>query len=197
MTFEADRDAGNKRASDMHLTAQLTELKTQAVLMTAEDGTQAYSALNAWSLGLVHADSDTAYSTQDAEAVEIVMHMSSDYSGRSGDAAPITYTVNDANGQTLLQAGAGDDALLSRFTESAVMATATTGYDQTDLSISAQAYMTADGTDMVRITLSNNAMAPAENPVIYAYALDLEMPSYTIALSDGTLSIDHRWTVTV
>ena len=83
MTFEADRDSGDKRASDMHLTAQLTELKTQAVLMVAEDGTQAYSALNAWSLGLIHADNDTAYATQDAEAVEIVMHMSSDYSGRS------------------------------------------------------------------------------------------------------------------
>ena len=197
MTFEADRDEKNKRASDMHLTAQLTELKTQAVLMTADDGSQAYSALNAWGLGLVYADSNTVYTAQDAEAVEIVMHMSSDYSGRSAQGTPVTYTVNDANGQMLLQSTAGDGTLLSRFTKSAVMATATTGYDQTDLSIMANAYSAADGTAMVRITLSNNAMSPAENPIIYAYAQDLETPTYTLALSDGTLSIDHRWTVTV
>lgn len=197
MTFEAARDEGGQKAQDMNLTATITQLKTQAVLMTGADGSATLSAMNAWGYGLRNADNGTLLTKAPAALFEITMDLNGstrkDISAK--DQKHAEYTVRTLSGDVLLMDDAGHQAL-SRFTSGTTPATADTGYGAADLSIMARTYLTSDGTRMVSISLSNNAMAPAEDPVIRAYAGDMTTPTYVIELSDGTLSLNHRWTVT-
>lgn len=102
------------------------------------------------------------------------------------------YSAVDRAGKLL----ADSPAAFSRFAEVSGLDVARTAYDGVDLDIEARLRTDPDGKEMVHINVRNNAMIPAENVVINAYAASGDIPTYTVRLGKD-FTLEDTWSAVV
>ncbi|MDO5435384.1 MAG: immunoglobulin domain-containing protein [Clostridia bacterium] len=219
-SFTAVFSVPNTEDHSVDLRATLTSLSTQAIRLRGTDGTEALSAMAAWGTDLrgweagapaplrsgntVTVTMDMAPGLQDADrrhAVRFGTVPASSGTLQAGtsvtavlgmaEGTEITpvYSVSDGG---MLPANSGTD-LFSRFAKTTELEVAKTAYNGVDLDLEAVLRTNADGTESVHMTLRNNAMVPAKNIVIRAYAASEDIPTYTVPLGKDFV-LDETWT---
>lgn len=219
-SFTAVFSVPNTDDQSVDLRATLTSLSTQAVRVRGTDGAEALSAMAAWGTDLRGWEADAPAPLLSGNTVTVTMDMAPGLrdadrrhavrfgtvpapSGTLLTDTPATAVLGMAKGTKItpvysvsgggmLNANAGTD-LFSRFAKTTELEEARTSFDGVDLDLEAVLRTNADGTESVHMTLRNNAMVPAKNVVIRAYAASGEVPTYTVPLGKDFV-LDETWT---